>query len=261
VGRLLLVLVLSTGGCAIDRAGHGRAGFDAGPGRRSDAGREPAPDGGGAARMDASIRDAGRDAGRLPDAGRPDAGSRDAGCGPSRTGCSTAGDSIEVCSRGELRVTPCARGCTEERCRSETFCRYDPGPPTLMPGVNPVDTCGEGDDQRFRDAPPSCVAAYPATGDDVVKRFDVSRRRTVRLELINVDMPYRNLDPMLYLRRDDCDSDGVQLACNDDRAMGVRDSLIEMVLDPGDYFVVVDSYYDGSNAYCGRMELHLTFVD
>ena len=61
---------------------------------------------------------------------------------------------------------------------------------------------------------------------------------------------------MLYLRAA-CDDPGSELACDDDRP-GTWSSRIELTLDPGDYFIVADTFADtdeGPQDRCGPMQL------
>jgi hypothetical protein len=115
--------------------------------------------------------------------------------------------------------------------------------PLLQPGRTATgDTRGRSDDFQA-----SC--GERAESSDMVYRLRVTGRARVVLELAS------EFDGVLHLRRE-CAHDASEVACNDDHGDN-RHSRIEVTLDPGLYYVVVDGFRSGNS---GRFSL-ATFMD
>lgn len=83
----------------------------------------------------------------------------------------------------------------------------------------------------------SCAGG--AAGPEEVRRLRLPERRRVRIEQRS------DFDGVLYLRTV-CDHATSELICNDDY-MGVHTSVVVAQLDPGEYFVVSDTYMPAPN--------------
>ena len=97
------------------------------------------------------------------------------------------------------------------------------------------DTTGSTD--RFQ-----ATCAGNAQSPDLVYRLQLRRRQRVRISSEQADF-----DGAIYVRSD-CTDATTEVACNDD-AGDNRHSMIEVVLDPGTYFVFVDGYASGSQGH------------
>jgi len=144
-------------------------------------------------------------------------------------------------------------------------------PPVTIGSTHTIDLCPERDDNTHRRAP-GCGSDSRADGHDTVFRLEVSSRRTVTIQLTDVD-PSAAIDTIVYVRRA-CDDADSQEACGDDvrcdtstapgtlcfDGVDVRQSRIRTELDPGTYYVVVD-YFDytaGEIRFgCGEVELRI----
>jgi len=81
---------------------------------------------------------------------------------------------------------------------------------------------------------------------EMVYVLEVPRRQRV---VIDVDAHF---DSILYVRKDNCGEETAEVegGCNDDAPTGGRNkSHLELVLEPGKYFVFVDGYNQESGAY------------
>lgn len=285
-----MVLALLLQGCFLDRTETAPAdgSFDA------DAAARDARPGGDAEPLDAGARDARvRDAGSL-DTGPADAGLTDAGpectgpptcdgetvrrceagvpapincttegayceagacvawvCQPSSVSCSPGTEATRCDERGTMSTTAaCSRGCLPAvGCAPATACMLDLFGTIETSGTLEFDTCGQGDDATFV----SGCTRVDISGPDVIVRLEVPVRAEYRIELDNVTS---GVDPVLYLRAA-CDDAGSELACDDDGGPSVA-SEFDMELEPGDYFIVADSFRDtdeGLEGRCGSMRL------
>lgn len=75
-----------------------------------------------------------------------------------------------------------------------------------------------------------------ASGPEHVYRLNVAARTGVVLDITAAEF-----DTVLSVRRV-CTDPMTNVACNDDRGGGITRSFIRTVLDPGEYFVIVDGY-------------------
>lgn len=86
---------------------------------------------------------------------------------------------------------------------------------------------------------------------EIVYRLELTKRQRV---VLDVDPSF---DSVLYVRRDACEDESAEVACNDDRSgagrgsSSGRGSRLDEVLEPGAYFVFVDGY--GSEAGTFRL--------
>jgi hypothetical protein len=81
---------------------------------------------------------------------------------------------------------------------------------------------------------------------EIVYVMDLPRRQRV---VLDVDAHF---DSVVYVRKDNCADDGAEVdnGCNDDAPTGGHNkSHLELVLDPGKYFVFVDGYHEESGGY------------
>lgn len=281
---LTALLALTLQGCLLDRSGLApldAAGLDsalADSGRRdaSALDADPMLDAG---RIDGGPSDAGRDASR-PDAGpvcvgpptcdgervRRCAGGGvafdncaddnaycDSGacvdrvCEPSEVTCSAVAEESRCDLRGSaLEVQPCPRGCVEgSGCTPPTACALGVFGTIQTSGSATFNTCGQGNDATFL----SGCTRVDISGSDLIVRLEVPERADYRIELDGDD-------PLLYLRTA-CDVAASEIACDDDGGPS-RASEIDITLDPGDYFIVADSFRDtdeGPEGRCGPFDL------
>jgi len=85
---------------------------------------------------------------------------------------------------------------------------------------------------------------------EVVYELDTARVEHVTLEVEG------DFDPLIYLRKGDCESSEVEVACDDDSPDRTH-SRIDRVLQPGRYFLFVDGY--GKDT--GPFKVTVTAVD
>lgn len=144
-------------------------------------------------------------------------------------------------------VTACTRGCTAAvGCNAVTACAL-PIAGAMGTGTLRVDTCAQGDDSVFN----SGCTRTDRSGSDLVVRLEVPARADYRIELLVIG----GADAVLYVRRA-CADGTTELACDDDTAAGFG-SRVDLTLDPGDYFLMLDSFRDteGPDGRCGEMDL------
>ena len=97
---------------------------------------------------------------------------------------------------------------------------------------------------------PGCGSA--SDGKELVYRLDVPSQKRL---LIEVDARY---DAILYVRKEDCNSEDAQIKCNDDDNNNAQRSRIDTVIEPGTYYVFVDSFNQNSGSF--RMNVTLQDV-
>lgn len=171
-------------------------------------------------------------------------------CVPGSVAC--AGSMATLCdARGaSSSVTDCTRGCSAGvGCNPVTACALAVAG-AMGVGTMRVNTCGQGDDSVHN---PGCTRT-DRTGSDLIVRLEVPSRADYRIELQVVGGD----DAVLYVRRA-CADATTQLACDDDTASGFG-SRVDITLDPGDYFLMLDSFRDteGPDGRCGDMDLVVT---
>ena len=108
---------------------------------------------------------------------------------------------------------------------------------------------GESDNECTTDSP-GCSSA--SDGQEIVYRLDVPSQKRLSIEL---DARY---DAILYVRKDDCASQDAEVKCNDDDNNNAQRSRIDMVIEPGTYYVFVDSFNRNTGSY--RMNVSLQDV-
>ncbi|MBI5491155.1 MAG: hypothetical protein HY905_27735 [Deltaproteobacteria bacterium] len=152
-------------------------------------------------------------------------------------------DGYDASSSGDyvVGVASSAAAAEGERCGSPSFL---PRPPEGS-DVSTItgDTCASTDD-----AGGSCGGAG---GTDTIYWFGLSEARHVRFDAC---VAGTTADTVLYLRRD-CADDATEAACNDDAAAGAGCSTLEVDLEPGLWFLVVDTAAAGP---CGTWEVDVT---
>lgn len=114
---------------------------------------------------------------------------------------------------------------------------------TLMPIGETIRSNISSGTMRFN---ASCAGG--AAGPEEVRRLQITERSRVRIEQRS------DFDGALYLRTV-CDHATSELLCNDDY-MGVHTSLLVTQLDPGDYFLISDTYMPFANMV-GEYSLHV----
>ncbi len=179
-------------------------------------------------------------------------------CTPGSSRCDGSGRVATCDARGmhEMRMD-CMYGCDPDT----NACR--PPPTTSCPGVPPlalgasvmVNTCGQGDDTDHLPTGDGggCPAMQRSNGGDLMYAITLTSRQTVTLDLRDDD-GRAAIDTILYIRTD-CESRTSQIACSDDLPCGetafgcssgtmyeVRESRITMTLEPGTYYVIVDTF-------------------
>ncbi|HEY1960324.1 MAG TPA: hypothetical protein VGH28_32160 [Polyangiaceae bacterium] len=107
---------------------------------------------------------------------------------------------------------------------------------------------GESNNECTTDSP-GCSAA--SNGKELVYRLDVPSEKRLMIEL---DAHY---DAILYVRKDDCSSQDAEVKCDDDDNGNQQRSRIDTVLDPGTYYVFVDSF----NQAAGGFRMNVTLQD
>lgn len=167
--------------------------------------------------------------------------------------CSDDASAVLRCTGG-IPETPlaCERGCDPAMpgCRSELTCEHDTLA-TIATGTMTIDLCG-GRDDHDHDGNRPCAAA--ADGEDVLLRLNVDRAGGFRITADDVEGGAR-VDPVLYVRRV-CAERESEVACNDDVGDGDLDSQLDVDLDPGEYFLIVDSIDSGGGGTeCGEVAL------
>ncbi|MGE0788764.1 MAG: hypothetical protein AB7S26_24035 [Sandaracinaceae bacterium] len=173
----------------------------------------------------------------------------EAACTPRGTSHCVTGGAVTCGSDGVETFTPCET-CVSGMCVTPQPC-YDAD---VDVGRVQFDLCGEGDDETFVPVGTDCGDTRRVDGEDVVVRFEVGARGDYDFRLS--DLPdARHVDPVLYIRSA-CDP-ASQVACADD-TVGSPNFFpaIRTTLDPGTYYVVLDSFLVG--AVCGRVELSIT---
>ncbi len=279
-------MLVAIGACALDRGGRGQPRDLDGSVRPADTGPPGTLDAGRPDERDAGPpRDGGptdsyvppRDAGCTPRCvddvlhscarGRPtiDCGAMDMrcddaldmcapeACTPGST-CSADGASVVTCADGESTVMACARGCTAGACRPEVACdsaSYTPDG-TIGLGTTVVALCGGRDDHdHSTTSGSSCPIA--ADGEDRLYRLPVPRAARYEIE-VNDRTGGANVDPIVYIRRV-CSDRASELVCDDDAGPGY-DSRASVMLEPGEYFLVIDSNdYMGGGSNCGDVDV------
>jgi len=212
---------------------------DAGP---ADAGMET---------FDTGLPDSGADSGPPPVDAGPSCTSADVGCvgdvalncgltGVMRTNCAATGDVCVVMGGAAICEAPpgCAIGVDQ----------------TVPVGRTQIDLCGGGANHTFHRTPDGCPDGLDAeTGEDRLVELTITNRGTYRFD-VNDRMGGNMVDPLVYVRTQ-CDDATTQLGCDDDRDMMNRNARLEVMLEPGTYYVVVDSlFYAG----CGSVDLNIT---
>ena len=263
----IVLAAVVVAGCAIESAG-----LAGGPetGASPDAGTASADAG---ARPDAAGFDAARDADGVDGGDVPsDAGhTTDGGtveCDDGVTSCSPDGTEVVGCVDGRMTRLACPAGCDPATtdCRPVSMCGLG-FHGDLVAGVDERFTlCGEGNDVGVRWTT-ECQGG--ADGEDRVYRIVLDRRRMVRLDLRDNDGA-NAIDTVLHVRSD-CDDTDSQVACEDDipcdeadpdfgcsGGTELRQSIIEMELGPGTYFVAADSINQGTWR-CGEVLLRYSW--
>ena len=87
------------------------------------------------------------------------------------------------------------------------------------------------------------------TGPEVVYGVDVTRRTAL---LVSTDFAATTADTVVYVRSD-CQDPGTEVACDDDAGSALASSL-QVVVDPGVYYIVVDAH---DHSVGGDFELHV----
>jgi hypothetical protein len=180
--------------------------------------------------------------------------------------CSPRGDRYQV-------IEPCEHGCDPDSgdCREEPESRCDflDEVPVLLVGVTRFNLCGGGDDQENVQAEGCQADGDDFSGEDMTFGLVIDRRSRVRLDLRDDDGESA-IDTVLYVQgvcgvpdsqiacHDDleCEESNIDFDCSDGRQ--VRHSRIELILDPGVYYVVADEYsYSrrGRTFRCGQVSL------
>lgn len=161
---------------------------------------------------------------------------------------------------------PDAAACPLEPCGAPPgSCPHD-GIPTLVPGERlEINLCGTADDHEQSDA--TCGRA--AHGEDSLVRVQIEARGRYRLTLRDVDGPVA-IDTVLYLRSDcevgesefacdddvDCDDADEDLRANCEGGRQPRQSRLDVRLERGSYFAVIDSV-ERDGFRCGLVQLRL----
>jgi hypothetical protein len=182
-------------------------------------------------------------------------------CTPSAVACSADTTSVEQCNASGTAATTthCDRGCVAGACRAELACGGGlvVAGTIAMSGTTTYDVCGEGDDNNDAHTDPDCPTNGP-NGEDVILRFDVDRTRTYRIVARDADTG--PVDPCIYLRSA-CDMRSTEIDCDDDGAGTAIDAQLDIVLTPGEYFLIVDTFEwdDGATHYrCGQVAVDVS---
>lgn len=147
----------------------------------------------------------------------------------------------------------CPRGCTAGTgCNPLTACALAVQGTVPVGSPQRLDTCGAGDNSVFN----AGCTSVERSGPDVIARLEVPVRADYRIELRRLDGG-SGTDPVLYVRAA-CADGATELACNDDAVSGIVSSRIDITLEPGDYFLMLDTFRDDGEsleAHCGRMDI------
>lgn len=103
----------------------------------------------------------------------------------------------------------------------------------------------------------SADCAGGAGGNDVVFRLSLPSPASNLVARVT----RANFDPIMYLRRNLCESRAAEIVCNDDRDLAAGDLRPELRLasvPAGTYYLIVDAYSFGSAARGGSFELEVT---
>jgi len=168
-------------------------------------------------------------------------------CTPNASSCSSTTEETRCDARGVSEtLLDCARGCdaTTGACRPEKPCELTVDG-TITTGRITLDNCSGGDDAT----PVTGCTRVDISGGDRILRLDVPVANTYRIDFNDV-AGGADLDALVYLRTA-CADRGSELACNDDRP-GTRNSRIELHLEPGEYFIILDSFRDTDESEPGR---------
>lgn len=193
-------------------------------------------------------------------------------CTPSTTSCSPDATAVLTCdARGtDATASPCPAGCDPgaATCRAVPDC---PGATDIGAGTRTFNLCDETADER----PIAGGDCNGANGRDAVFRLVLGARRDVVLDLADDD-DWVPIDTVLYVRTA-CGDAMSQIACSDDILCGVamvsdgcyrdsdiqvRESRLQITLDPGTYFIVADyiDRWSGFTHYdCGDVRLQVSF--
>jgi hypothetical protein len=111
----------------------------------------------------------------------------------------------------------------------------------------------QGNTVRGESAAEGTDSCSASRGKELVYKLELPARKRVQIEM------EAHFDTMLYVRRDDCEDEDAQVACNDDSGSGSRanTSRVDVVLDPGTYFV----FADGSGGESGTFRMNVTLSD
>ena len=78
---------------------------------------------------------------------------------------------------------------------------------------------------------------------EIVYRLEVHERQRAGIEV------HADFDTVLYVRKEDCAEAAAEIACNDDVGNDQTRSRVDLVLEPGTYFVFVDGFNGDSGTY------------
>jgi hypothetical protein len=181
-------------------------------------------------------------------------------CRPSSTRCSADGTQVLACDALGTSETasPCVRGCASGSCRPRSDCERAIESTLTGAGTLRFSLCGGGNDDDYVDAADMCNDAFSADGEDRLVRLELDRRRVVHVDVVDSD-PDRRIDPAVYVRRR-CGDPSSQVACADDGSTGL-DTRLVTELDPGEHFLVIDSFdysRDGRTYGCGSVTVTVT---
>jgi hypothetical protein len=78
---------------------------------------------------------------------------------------------------------------------------------------------------------------------EIVYRIEIPTQKRI---VVDTETTF---DGVLYMRKEHCDVQDAEVACNDDADSNARASKIDIVVDPGTYFIFVDGYDNGTGTY------------